>query len=306
MLTAGEVLGLADGGSLGCAAGSRAYLLLAAHLVLTLRPRETCRGLVPVPVSVLAPLCGEEPGLTTRLRALPRQDYPAPVQAICGVGSPADRAIAAVEAVEAVAAECAEANISLENEPRSSGRNRQVSNLVDMSALTQHETLVLIDSDVEVDPQILRRVVSQLQVSGVGAVGSPCRGASGPAAPSQLAALVLNAGFLPDAIFARRLKLAQPCFGASIALSRKMPARIGGLPSLSERLCDDYALGMAVRALGTRGQFDGPTARPPRWFAIRRTSKVALSRQCLVERRVCTSDFSPAEQLFRRSRSYPN
>lgn len=253
MLTAVEILRLTDGIILSCAAIGCAYLLLAAYLVLTMKPQEASQGLVPVPVSVLVPLCGEEPGLTARLRVLLQQDYPAPVQVICGVDSPVDPAIAAVETV---VAERAGENINLKVDQRSFGRNRKVSNLANMISLTQHETLVLIDSDVEVDSQLLRRVVGLLQVPGVGAVTSPFRsvspfrGVSGSAAPSQLSALILNACFLPDAILALRLKLAQPCFGASIALSRRTLARIGGLPSLADSLCDDYALGVAVRELG--------------------------------------------------------
>jgi ceramide glucosyltransferase len=47
-------------------------------------------------------------------------------------------------------------------------------------------------------------------------------------------------------------RLVNPCFGATIALSRKTLERIGGFGSFRDQLWDDYAIGQAVRDLGSR------------------------------------------------------
>ena len=66
------------GALLGC-------LYTGAAAVLTLRFGRGPDGgsAAPHPVTVLVPLCGDEPGLETRLRALCAQSYAAPVQILC-------------------------------------------------------------------------------------------------------------------------------------------------------------------------------------------------------------------------------
>ena len=63
-------------------------------------------------------------------------------------------------------------------------------------------------------------------------------------------ALAINSQFLPQAITAVSLGLAQPCCGATIALRRPVLDRIGGFGALADTLADDHAIGVAVRAEG--------------------------------------------------------
>ena len=69
---------------------------------------------------------------------------------------------------------------------------------------------------------------------------------------TRLSALAINSQFLPQAITAVGLGLAQPCCdGATIALRRSMLDRIGGgFGALADTLADDHAIGVAVRAEG--------------------------------------------------------
>jgi ceramide glucosyltransferase len=60
----------------------------------------------------------------------------------------------------------------------------------------------------------------------------------------------INTYFLPNVVVARSIGLAQPCFGATIALRRETLDAIGGFHTFADCLADDYAIGQAVRAAG--------------------------------------------------------
>ncbi len=91
------LLGLAV---LGCA-----YLAICWVLVLHFAEGDTLqRPPAPRAVSILVPLCGAEPGLGDRIRRLRDQDYPAPIQIVCGTASPDDPAVDVVKRIAAEAA----------------------------------------------------------------------------------------------------------------------------------------------------------------------------------------------------------
>jgi ceramide glucosyltransferase len=62
----------------------------------------------------------------------------------------------------------------------------------------------------------------------------------------------INVHFLPSVILGVWLRMAEPCFGATIALSRRTLDRVGGLQAFGGCLHDDHAIGAAVRATGQR------------------------------------------------------
>lgn len=230
------------GATLGCF-----YLAFAAILIHRFRCKERRHIYAAPPVTVLVPLCGSEPDLHRRLLILCRQNYPAPVQIVCGTLDGNDPALDIVRAVKA-----ADRLHSIEYhvDTRVHGLNLKISNLINMAAHARHDTLVLVDSDVEVDTDHLSKMVAELQRSNVGAVNCLYRGIAVGGIWARLAALRINAEFLPDVIVGLSTALAQPCFGASIAISRETLKRIGGFPAFADQLWDDYAIGQAVRELG--------------------------------------------------------
>jgi ceramide glucosyltransferase len=232
------------GAILGCL-----YVVVAGLLVLRFRTGQTKPEPSPVPVTILVPLCGNEPGLDRRLRALCAQDYAAPFQIVCGVRDAADPAI---EIARTVAAAHPQQDVDLHIDPAVHGRNLKISNLINMVPRARHDTFVLIDSDIEVGPDFLSRVMAELQAPGTAAVSCLYHGVAGGGIWSRLAAMRINAHFLPDVIVALTFGLARPCFGASIAISRETLRQIGGLPAFVDQLWEDYAIGAAVRALGRR------------------------------------------------------
>ena len=200
-------------------------------------------------VTVLKPLHGEEPHLERNLETFLRQDYPAPVEIVFGVGSAADLAVATVDRLRLASPDRA---ITLVVDARRWGENGKVSNLVNMAEHAHHEMIVLADSDMSVAPDYLRRLAAALAEPGVGAVTCLYRGLALPNLWSRLTTQWIDHHFLPNVLVGMALGLAKPCFGSTIALRAETLERIGGFRAFADRLADDYAIGEAVRASGLK------------------------------------------------------
>jgi len=198
-------------------------------------------------VTILKPLHGAESGLFENLASFCTQNYPGAVQIILGVQDPRDDAIAVVEQLRAKYKDC---HLDLVVDATMHGLNRKVSNLVNMWRYVEHDVIVVADSDMRVDPDYLSRIVAALEQRGVGAVTCLYHGLPVTGFWAQLAALGINAHFLPNVIMGLGLKLAQPCFGSTIAFKRKALVEIGGFIRVANCLADDYAIGAALRARG--------------------------------------------------------
>ena len=223
------------------------YLALASILIMRFRPAPRLTAARRPPASILVPLCGEDAELRERLLALCRQTYGGALQLVCGVSDSADPAVGIVESV---AAEASEVRIDLKIDARQHGGNRKVSNLINMAPLAKGEFLAIIDSDILVGPNHLSNLAGELERPGVGAVTCLYHGAGGTSLWSSLAALSINADFLPSVVVALSLGAARPCFGATIALRRKTLEAIGGLRAFADCLHDDYAIGERLREAG--------------------------------------------------------
>ncbi len=226
----------------GCIYAITAAFLTARHLG---RPASATPPFSPV--SLIKPLHGVYPGMAAVLEGFCDQDYPAPVQIVFGVQDPADPAIAVVEALRARRPDI---DIELVINATQYGTNRKISNLINIAARARHPVLVHSDADIAVTPDYLRRVVTALNVEGVGAVTCLYAGAEDGSPWSRLGAMALNYGFLPNAVLGKALGLAQPCFGSTIAVTSATLARVGGFQAFANHLADDYEIGRAVRALG--------------------------------------------------------
>jgi ceramide glucosyltransferase len=237
-------------GALFAAVGALGAVYLMTDIAAILMLRPPAGGAAPnptTPVSVLVPLCGAEPGLYERLEALVRQDYAAAVQLVCAAADSADPALAVARALRE---RHPDRRIVIVADPLSQGPNRKISNLINAMQAAAHDAVVMLDSDILVDRGYLRRVIAALEQPGVGAATNLYHGVSGDRVWSALSALSINAQFVPSVIFALRFRMADPCFGATIAISRAFLESLGGLAAFADRLQDDYAIGMAVRAAG--------------------------------------------------------
>lgn len=199
-------------------------------------------------VTLLKPLCGIEPNLYENLETFCRQSYAGPVQIVFGVQNAADPAAAVVRRLaEAYPA----LRLDLVIDARQHGANRKVSNLINMSAVIAHDVVVLADSDMVVQPDYLERIVAELSREGVNGVtclyhGVPANGGVW----AHLSALAIDVQFLPNVVMGTALGLARPCFGSTIAFTRRALTEIGGFETFRDDLADDYAIGEKLRAKG--------------------------------------------------------
>jgi ceramide glucosyltransferase len=200
-------------------------------------------------VTILKPLHGAEPNLHAALSSFCLQNYPAPLQIVLGVADPADPAAATARRL---IAELPDRDIALVIDPRRHGANAKVSNLINMQGKARHDVLLIADSDIAVSPDYLTGVAAALDQPDVGLVTCLYHGVPSTGLWSRLAAAAIDYHFLPNVLVGLKLRLATPCFGSTIAVTKSTLAGIGGLQSVADQLADDYALGMAVRRAGRK------------------------------------------------------
>jgi ceramide glucosyltransferase len=226
------------------------YLLAATYAVRGFRPDR--RSAVPShprpPITILKPVCGDEPGLYENLRSFCEQDYPA-VQVVFGARDPGD---SAVPVVQRLIRDLPDADLSLVVAEWPHAMNQKVGNLINMMQVARHGVLVVADSDIRVRRDYLNHITHPLADPSVGVVtclyaGRPRRGLW-----SAFGAMSINFGFLPSVLVGRLMGVVDGCFGATILLRRAVLDRVGGFAAFSDQLADDFALGEAVRALGWR------------------------------------------------------
>ena len=199
------------------------------------------------PVTLVKPLHGADEQLTESLETYFRQDYSGAIQIALGVKDAEDPA---VEVVKALIERHPDSDITLVIDERMHGPNRKVSNLANIIARARHDVLIMSDDDVRVGPDYVRNIVAALAQPGIGAVSPPYLGEPVAGLWSRVAAMSFHYGFLPSAILAKSLGLAEPCFGPTIALTRGVLNEIGGIAAFAEFLAEDFEIGRAVRARG--------------------------------------------------------
>jgi len=231
-------------------AASVAYSLLATVAVILWRQRRV-RPDQPdyrPPVTVLKPLCGDEPCLYDALRSFCVQRYPQ-YQIVFGVREGADRARRVVERLQR---EFKTLDMTLVVNDRVIGRNFKVSNLANMVSAVRYDHLVIADSDVIVGPDYLANVVQPLASRSVGLVTCIYRGRAMGHLASRIGALFIDGWFMPAVLVSRLLGSQSFVSGATMALRRDTLEAIGGFEKLANHLADDYILGRLVRQRGLR------------------------------------------------------
>jgi ceramide glucosyltransferase len=200
------------------------------------------------PVTVLKPLCGDEPGLYDNLRSFCEQDYPT-FQVVFGVRDAADPAVPVVERLRR---DLPGRDLTLVVDDRAVGANRKASNLANMYGAAKHDRLVIADSDMRVRPDYLVTVMGPLADPTVGVVTCLYAGRSAGGLWSALGAMFMHEWFLPSVLVADALRPGRYCFGATMALRRDALDAIGGFTALAPYLADDYMLGALLHAHGRR------------------------------------------------------
>jgi ceramide glucosyltransferase len=207
------------------------------------RPR---RDFAP-PVSILKSLKGVDPHMYAAFRSHCELDYPE-YEVLFGVSDPADPSVALVEQLQQ---EFPAVSLRVVHCPLSLGSNGKVSNLAQMLPQARYEHVLINDSDILVEPDFLRRVMDNFADQSVGMVTTLYRALGGKTLWSRVEALGISTDFMGGVLVAREMEGGiRFALGATMATTKTVLARIGGLEPLAEYLGDDYELGARTASAG--------------------------------------------------------
>jgi ceramide glucosyltransferase len=194
-------------------------------------------------VSILKPLKGTDPQMYASLRSHCVQNYPA-YEILFGVTNSEDPAI---PLVEQLIAEFPDHAIRLVRCDKKLGVNGKVSSLAQLAAVAAHDFFLVNDSDIRVEPDYLRRVVTELQEPDTGLVTCLYRGVPANTLASKLEALSISTDFMPGVLTARQIEGGLRFgLGSTLALRKRDLETIGGFEAIADYLADDYELGRRI------------------------------------------------------------
>lgn len=208
------------------------------------------------PVSILKPLKGVDPEIWESFCSHCEQEYPE-FELIFGVSDPADPAC---DVVRRLQTKYPARTIELVVCERLLGANVKVSNLAQMAAKASYEVLLVNDSDIRVERDYLRRVITPLADEQVGLVTCLYRANPTNTIGSRLEALGISTDFTPGVLSARFLEKGLHFgLGSTLAFRRSNLEAIGGFESFVDYLADDYELGRRIAATGKRIELSAAT-----------------------------------------------
>ena len=200
------------------------------------------------PVSVLKPVHGLEHEAYENFASFCHQDYPQ-YEILFGVSDEQD---AATPVIRRLIADFPGLPIRLMVTPEKIGANDKINKVCGLARAARHNLLVLSDADIRVGRGYLRSVASPFHDSRVGAVTSLFSGIAVRSLWPELEAIYLSTDFMPSVLMARQLEGMRFAMGATVAVTRRNLAEIGGFEALTNEAADDYELGCRIAARGHR------------------------------------------------------
>jgi ceramide glucosyltransferase len=233
-----------------------AFLLTGSlvYCVLVIVATRRYLKIVPQPcssapgVSVLKPLCGHDEGLEENLASFFAQDYPN-YEIIFGVHRSDDAAIPVVQRMmEQYSGGAVSARLIVTGE--SPIPNAKAYSLNRLVREAQYELLVMCDSDVRVQPDLLMRLTREFQDSRVGLITCPYRAVAGQSVWSRMEAIGMNTELLGGVMVARMLEGMRFALGCTLAVRRSVLDAMGGFGYLQEFLAEDFVIGQRTAEMG--------------------------------------------------------
>jgi len=198
-------------------------------------------------VSVLKPLCGRDDSLEANLRGFFQQDHEE-FELVFGVRGADDPSL---DVVRALRDEFPDVNCRVVIHDGRRGANPKVANLRAMVEVTNHDVLVVSDSNVKVPRDYVRRMQSELMEPGVGLVSSLVVGCGEESLGATLEGLHLTGAVAPSIALATELGHAA-VIGKSMMFRRSIFDGLGGFESVAHVLAEDYVIGRMFDAAGYR------------------------------------------------------
>ncbi|HEX4950339.1 MAG TPA: bacteriohopanetetrol glucosamine biosynthesis glycosyltransferase HpnI [Blastocatellia bacterium] len=221
--------------------------LVAGWLWRQDRRRQRALGLnFTPPVSILIPVRGADVEAYQNFASFCQQDY-LEFQLVFGCRDEHDPAVPIIRKLQS---DFPQRQIDLVISANEIGANAKVSNLNNMLAHAAHEHLIVVDSDIRVTPDYLRRVIAPMQLAHVGMVTCLYRGAQARTFAALLENIGIAATFGPEVLSSRALEGIKFALGSTVVTRREILEKIGGFPGVADYLADDFLLGNLTAAAG--------------------------------------------------------
>jgi ceramide glucosyltransferase len=231
------------------ALASFAYYVVAIIAALRFfRGRDAAPSDFTPPLSILKPIYGLDRETYQNYASFCLQDYPDYEILFC-VSDDRDPAI---PVIAELARNFPERKIKLIVGSEPLGVSDKVNKLCRMVREAAHETVVVSDSDVRVEPQYLRAIAAPFRDPKIGAVTCLYRGHTDGSLAANLEAIGNSTDFTAGVLMARMLGGVNFTLGATMATTKTRLAEIGGFESLVDHFSDDYELGNRIAARGHR------------------------------------------------------
>lgn len=232
----------------GALLGSLVYCCLTVVAAISWKRQREPGFVARLPITVMKPLRGAEPGLADNLRGFFAQEY-AHFEVLLAVATPEDPAAAIARGVMEEYPHVPSRLIYTGESPEPNGK---VFALAALLAVAQHGVLVMSDSDVRAERDLLSTLAAELSDPAVGLVTCLYRASAGESIWTRLEALGMNTEFVGGVLMARLLGNVDFALGPTLAMHRDTLAQIGGFEELRQYLAEDFVIGNRVAHLGRR------------------------------------------------------
>lgn len=197
-------------------------------------------------ISNIKPIRGVDPDAYENFASLCRQNYPEYELLFCVSSS--DDPI--VEVLERLVRDFPDRQIRIIYGSGRNGTNDKVCKLARLASEAKYDTLVINDSDVWVDPNYLRTIVSPLRDPKVGAVTCFYFPREEKTFADNLQAMGMISDFFAGIIVAWQLDGIKFALGTTIATRRANLREFGGYECLENRPADDLLVGRFIAEQG--------------------------------------------------------
>lgn len=217
--------------------------IIAANQYLSVRP-PVLRAAEAI--SVLKPLSGLDLDLESNVRTFFEQDYAA-FEILFAVRSAEDPAVSVVSKLQREYTKIPSRLVVTGEPPYTNGK---VFGLDLMLSQASNDLVVMSDSDIRVDSDLLKTVAAEFQDVKLGVATCPYRAVPGASFWSKLEATGMNTDFWGGALVARMLEGMRFAVGPTIVARRKAIQAIGGFNRVKDYLAEDFVIGKFAAEVG--------------------------------------------------------
>jgi ceramide glucosyltransferase len=227
---------------------SSAFFLLVVTAVVKRRlvPKNPLGTSFQPAISLLKPVHGMEPRLEESLESFFRQDYPDYELIFCARHAHDPALLLA----ERLAAKYPRVKVKILTCGEPKWTNAKVYSLAQMMEAAENELIVISDSDVQVTPEYLRKVLGPLEDECVGLVTCVYRGVSVKGFWSKLEALGMSVEMTSGVLVAEMLEGMKFALGPTMVTRKSCVQAVGGFEALADYCADDYVLGNLIEKQG--------------------------------------------------------